>query len=80
MNSGLDELVKNLSDEDFKYLSEEFNGEQLELVKEKGVYCYEYMNCFKMFKENKLSDKSKIFSSLKDCGTNEKEYQRSDKV
>ena len=27
MNSGLDELVKNLSDNDFKYSSREFSGE-----------------------------------------------------
>ena len=42
MNSSLDKLVKNLND--FKYLSSEFGGEQLELVKKKGVYLYEYMN------------------------------------
>ena len=34
MNSSLDKLVKNLSDSDFKYLSKEFSGEQLELVKQ----------------------------------------------
>ena len=28
-------------DEDFKYLSGEFTGKYLELVKEKGVYPYE---------------------------------------
>ena len=33
MNSSLDKLVKNLSDKDFKYLSEVFSGEKLELVK-----------------------------------------------
>ena len=33
MNSSLDALVKNLTDNDFKYLSQEFNGEQLNLVK-----------------------------------------------
>ena len=33
MNSILDSLVKNLSDNDFKYLSEEFSGEFLELIK-----------------------------------------------
>ena len=38
MNSSLNSLVKNLSDNDFKYLSEEFSGEFLELVKQKGVY------------------------------------------
>ena len=33
MNSSLDVLVKNLSDNDFKHLSQEFSGEQLKLVK-----------------------------------------------
>ena len=33
MNSSLDKLVKNLSDEDFKYLVEEFGSENLELLK-----------------------------------------------
>ena len=35
MNSSLDSLVKNLSNNDFKYLSEEFSGEFLGLVKQK---------------------------------------------
>ena len=34
-NSGLDSLVKNLSNNDFKYLSKECHSELLELVKEK---------------------------------------------
>ena len=46
MNSSLDKLVKNLSDEDFKYLVEEFGSENLELLKQKGPYPYEYMNSF----------------------------------
>ena len=49
MNFGLYVLVKNLTDNDFKYLSKEFNGEQLNLVKQKGVYPYEYMDSFKKF-------------------------------
>ena len=49
MNSSLDSLVKNLSDNDFKYLSEEFSGEFLKLVKQKGVYPYEYMGTFRKF-------------------------------
>ena len=35
MNSSLDSLFKNLSDNDFKYLSEEFSGKFLKLVKQK---------------------------------------------
>ena len=56
MNSSLDKLAKNLSDEDFKYLSEEFSGKKLELVKKKDVYPYEYFNSFKKFKETNLLD------------------------
>ena len=80
MNSSLDKLVKNLSDNDFKYLSEEFNGEKLRLVKEEGIYPYKYMNSFKRFSEGKLPDINNFFSSLKDCGISEKEYQRADNV
>ena len=38
MNSSLDSLAKNLSDNDFKYLSEEFSDKFLKLVKQKGIY------------------------------------------
>ena len=58
MNFSLDSLVKNLSDNDFKYLSEEFSGEFLELVKQKGVYPYKYMASFGKFSEDKLPPKS----------------------
>ena len=38
MNSTLDKLVKNLSDEGFKYLVNEFGFENLEILKQKGAY------------------------------------------
>ena len=38
------------------------------------------MNSFKRFSESKLPDIDKFFSSLKDCGISEKEYQRTDNV
>ena len=64
MNS-LDKLVKNLSDEDFKYLVEEFGSENLELLKQKDAYPYEYMNSFERFNEEKSSAKKYFFSSTK---------------
>ena len=80
LNSSLDSLVKNLIDEDFKYLSEEFSGKFLELVKEKGVYPYEHMNSFKKFSEDKLPDRCEFFSSLKDECISEKDYERAKNV
>ena len=73
MNSSLDSLVKNLSGIDFKYFSEEFSGKFLELVKQKGVYPYEYKDSFKKFW-------SKFFSSLKDVCISEKDYLKADDI
>ena len=39
--SSLDKLIKDLSDEDFKYLVAEFGSKKLELLKQKGAYPYE---------------------------------------
>ena len=66
MNPSLDKLVKNLSDEDFKYLVEEFGSENLELLKQKGDYPYEYMNSFERFNEEKLPARKYFYSSTKD--------------
>ena len=45
-----------MSDDDFKYLTKEFRSKNLELLKQKGVYPYEYMDNFKTFSEEKLPD------------------------
>ena len=66
MNSSLDKLVKNLSDKDFRYLVEEFSSENLELLKQKGAYPYEYINAFERFNEENLPARKYIYSSTKD--------------
>ena len=63
MTYSLDKLAKNLSDEDFKYLVEEFDSENLKLLKQKGDYPYEYMNSFKRFNEKNCLLKN-IFTAL----------------
>ena len=65
INSSLNKLVKNLSDEDFKYLVEEFGSENLELLKQKGTYPYEHMNSFERHNEKKLPARKNFFSSIK---------------
>ena len=64
MNSSLDKLVKNFSDEDFNYLVEEFCSQILELLKQKGDYPYEYMNSFEKFNEKKNYLLENIFIAL----------------
>ena len=56
MNSSLKKLVKNLWNNDFKHLTEEFGSENLELLKQKGACPYENMDSFKRFLEEKLPD------------------------
>ena len=51
MSFSLDKLVKNLTDENFKYLAEDFGSKNLGILKQKGAYPYEYINSFERFKE-----------------------------
>ena len=54
-----------MSDEDFKYLVEEFGSKNVEILKQKGAYPYEYMNSFERFNEETLSARKYFFSSTK---------------
>ena len=51
MNSSLEKLVRNLIDNGFKYLTEVCGFKNLELLKQKDVYPYEYIDSFKRFSE-----------------------------
>ena len=55
LNFSLDKLDKNMSDKDFKYLVEELSSKNLELLKQKGAYPYEYMNSFQRINEKKIT-------------------------
>ena len=62
LTSLLDSLVKKLTKDDFKYLSQEFDNYLLDLVKQKGFYPYEYMTDFKKFKKQ-LPNNEQFFKS-----------------
>ena len=64
MNSNLEKLVKNLSDDGFKYLTKEFGSKNLELFKQKDAYLNEYMGSFKRFTEDNVPDKKYFYSSV----------------
>ena len=68
-------MLTNLNEDDFKYLSQEFDKNQLDLVKERGFYHYEYMTDLDEFKEE-LPSKEKFYSSLSNRKINEKEYDQ----
>ena len=51
LSSFLDSLVKNSNRDNVKYLSQEFDKDKLDLVREKRFYPYEFMTDFETFKE-----------------------------
>ena len=67
MNSSLEVLVKNLSNNDFRYLSQKFSGILSRSVNQKGVYLYKYFDSFKKFINNRLPDRFGFHSSSKYC-------------
>ena len=61
MSSSLGKLVENLSDNDFKYLTEKVGSKNLELLKQKDAYPYEYIDSLKdLLKQNCLIDNAFI--------------------
>ena len=61
LSSSLDGLVRNLYQDSFKYLIQEFDNNILDLLKKKGFYLDECMNDSEKFFK-KLSCKAKFYS------------------
>ena len=64
MNDSLEKLAKNITISAMKYTSQEF--QDVELMKRKGVYLYDYMDSFDKFNDKNLPSKEKFFCMLSD--------------
>ena len=73
MSSSLDKLVGDLPDKAFKYISEVFKNEQFKLMKQKGVYPYDYMSSFDKLNEKQLPKKG-FYSILNNEHISDKDY------
>ena len=71
LSSSLDISVKNSNNDDFKYLSQDFDKNKLDLVKEKGFYFHEYMSDFEKSRKQ-LPSKEKFYSFLTGKKINDK--------
>ena len=80
MSTSLDSLVNNLPEEAFNNLKRYYKGDELSLVKRKGVYPYEYMDSLERFKENKLPSKKAFYSRLMGKGISNKDYEHAKNV
>ena len=79
MSSGLDKLVSNLPKEALKFTSQKFQGKKLDLMSQKGVYPYDFMDSFDKFDE-KLPLKKEFYSLLNDEHISDKDYEHAQNV
>ena len=79
MSSSLEKLVSNLPKESLKYTSQKFKGKELDLMARKGVYPYDYMNCFDKFNE-KLPSKEEFYSILNNEHISDEDYKHAQNI
>ena len=76
MPSSLEKLASNLSQNKYTHLENEMGTENSHLLKQKGVYCYEYTDNWEKYNETKLPNKEKFYSSLNDTDITDEDYKR----
>ena len=80
MSSSLDKLVSNLPKDDLIYTSKAFTGRRLDLMSQKGVYPYDFMDSFEKFNQTELPNKDQFYSILNDQDITDDEYDHAKKV
>ena len=80
MSSSLDKLVSNLPKDDLIYTSKVFKGKRLNLMSQKGVYPYDFMDSFEKFNQTELPTKDQFYSILNDQYIRDDEYDNAKKV
>ena len=75
LNSALDILVNNLSEDDFKNLKKYFTPEQVKLLKQKGFFPYDYLDNIEKLKDPTPPPQKAFYSKLKGKGINNYNYK-----
>ena len=75
MSSSLGALVNNLPKNGFKNISKYYTPEEVELIKQKGFYPYEFMDTEEKFNDTKLPPREVFYSKLSGKGISEKNYK-----
>ena len=75
MSSSLGVLVNNLPKNGFKNISKYYTPEEVELIKQKGFYPYEYMDVIEKFNDPTPPPQNAFFSKLSGRGITEKNYK-----
>ena len=81
LNSSLEKLASNLTEDDFIYTKKYFTDPvQFNLMKRKGVYPYDYMDRPSKFNDTKLPEREEFYSLLTDTNISEDDYRHAKDV
>ena len=80
MSSSLNKLVSNLPKDDLIYTCKALKGKRMNLMSQKGVYPYNFMDSFEKFNQMKLPTKDQFYSILNDQHITDDEYDHAKKV
>ena len=81
LNSSLDKLSSNLTEDDFIYTKKYFSDPvQFNLMKRKGVYPYDYMDNPGKFNDTELPQREEFYSQLTDTNISEDDYRHAKDV
>ena len=80
MSSSLDKLITNLPKDDLIYTSKVFKGKRLDLMSQKGVHPYNFMDSFEKFNQTELPTKDQFYSILNNQHITDDEYDYTTKV
>jgi len=75
VQSSLDGCTKSMVTSDFKILAKHFPND-VDLLKEKGIFPYDYMDNYEKYNEKEFPDYSKFYSVLNNKNILESEYER----
>ena len=75
MSSSLGALVNNLAKHVLKNINKYYTPEEVELIKQKGFYPYEYMDTEEKFNDTKLPPPQVFYSKLSGKGITNKDYK-----
>jgi len=83
MSSSLERLAENLITpgfEKFRETAKHFVTGDMALVSRKGVYPYDYTDSWEKLDENRLPRKEEFYSTLKEIGVEDREYEHAEEV
>ena len=75
MSSSLGALVNNLPKNGFKNISKYYTSEQVELIKQKGFYPYQFIDTEEKFNDTNPPPREAFYSKLTGRGITEKNYK-----